>query len=184
MKRLFDIVAAAGGLVLLSPLLLVLVVLIRRDSPGPAVFAQPRVGRDRRVFICRKLRTMREGTAHVPTHEAPQAQITRIGRFLRRTKLDELPQLWNVLVGEMSFVGPRPCLPSQELLVAERDRRGVYALRPGITGLAQIEGIDMSDPIRLAARDADYLATRSFVGDLAILMRTFVGQGGGDRTRE
>lgn len=103
--------------------------------------------------------------------------------MLRRTKLDELPQLWNVLWGEMSLVGPRPCLPTQELLVEERRARGVLALRPGITGLAQVDGIDMSDPVRLARRDADYLQSASFAGDILLLFKTFLGRGGGDRVR-
>jgi O-antigen biosynthesis protein WbqP len=184
LKRLCDFLGALLGLVVAGPAILLLVVLIRRESEGPGIFVQERVGRGRRLFRCYKLRTMRRGTPNVPTHEAAAAEITRIGRFLRRTKLDELPQLWNVLKGEMSFVGPRPCLPSQTELIEERDRRGVYALRPGITGLAQIKDIDMSQPQRLAQADADYLARRSLRLDLEILWRTvFSGAGSGDRVR-
>ncbi|MDN2566848.1 sugar transferase [Aquibium sp. A9E412] len=175
MKRAFDLVAAAAGLALAAPLIAVLVLLVRLESPGPGLFVQTRVGRAGRPFRCRKLRTMRAGTAAVPTHEAPADAVTRLGRMLRRSKLDELPQLWNVLVGEMSFVGPRPSLTSQGVLIAERRRRGVLALRPGITGLAQVHGIDMSDPRRLAEVDARYLAERSLALDLRILAATLFG---------
>lgn len=178
---LFRIVACAG-LVLVAPVIGLLAIAIRRDSEGPAIFVQARVGRDGVVFGCRKLRTMRQGTSNVPTHMADAGQITRLGGFLRRTKLDELPQLWNIVRGEMSFVGPRPCLPSQVELVEERRRRGVLALLPGITGPAQVAGIDMSDPVRLAEKDAEYLRDASLLYDLRLIWRTVVkGQGRGDR---
>jgi O-antigen biosynthesis protein WbqP len=182
MKRLIDIAGAAVGLVLLSPFLAAGILAVRRTSTGPGIFVQRRVGRNGMPFRCYKLRTMYADTPSVPTHEATAAQVTPIGRFLRRWKLDELPQLWNVLKGEMSLVGPRPCLPEQVELVEERRRLGVMALRPGITGLAQARGIDMSDPVRLAAVDAEYLENRSFGLDLAILLRTvFGGEANGDR---
>jgi len=124
------------------------------------------------------------GTASVPTHEVSASRITPIGRFLRRTKLDELPQLWNVVKGEMSLVGPRPCLPDQTALVEARQRWGVAALRPGITGLAQLRGIDMADPARLAEIDAEYLASASLPADLEILIGTVLsGEARGDRAR-
>src|SRR5690606_33878575 len=134
----------AIGLVVLSPLILAAMAAIRCTSPGPGIFSQERIGRNGRIFCCHKLRSMYADTASVPTHHVSADRITGVGRFLRRSKLDELPQLWNVLKGEISIVGPRPCLPSQEALVAERRRLGVLALRPGITGLAQVRGIDMS----------------------------------------
>lgn len=177
MKRLFDILAAACGLVVLWPVILVAGLLVRRESEGPAIFAQARVGREARVFTCYKLRTMRKDTAHVPTHMAAASAVTPLGEKLRRWKLDELPQLWNVVTGEMSLVGPRPCLPTQTELIAERQRRGVLAVRPGITGLAQVQNIDMSDPVRLAIVDADYVATQSFVGDLKLILATVTGRG-------
>ncbi|MFN3868500.1 MAG: sugar transferase [Hyphomicrobiaceae bacterium] len=184
-KRAFDITAAAFGLVVALPVMAALIWLIRRDSDGDAIFSQVRVGRDARPFVCYKLRTMRAGTADAPTHEVAAAQITRIGRVLRATKLDELPQLYNVLIGDMSLVGPRPCLPSQTLLVAERSARGVLRVRPGITGLAQIRDIDMSDPHRLAEVDAEYCRDQSFLGDLRILFATFAGRGiNADRIRD
>ncbi len=141
------------------------------------------MGRHGQPFTCYKLRTMRQGTANVATHEMSSSAVTSLGESLRRYKLDELPQLWNVLRGDMSFVGPRPCLPVQREVIAEREKRGVLALRPGITGLAQVNDIDMSTPVRLAEADAEYLATRSFVGDLVLILRTVTGSGQGDRVR-
>src|SRR5262245_54406303 len=124
MKRAFDVVVALVGLAVLWPALLAAMLAIRMESPGPTIFAQPRVGRGRRLFTGYKLRTMHEGTRHLPSHEVGAAALTSIGRSLRRTKLDELPQLFNVLRGDMSLVGPRPCLPSQEELIEARSREG------------------------------------------------------------
>jgi O-antigen biosynthesis protein WbqP len=111
------------------------------------------------------------------------SSVTKIGRFLRATKLDEIPQLWNVVRGEMAFVGPRPCLPSQTELVQEREIRGVYGIIPGITGLGQVRGIDMSEPLRLAEIDAEYLQTRSLALDLRLAWQTVRGGGSGDRVK-
>lgn len=183
MKRLFDIVAATFALISLAPLIAVAILVVRWTSPGPGIFRQVRVGRKGRPFRCYKLRTMFSGSPSVPTHEATASLITPAGQFLRRTKIDELPQLWNVLKGEMSFVGPRPCLPSQDRLVSERRSLGVLELRPGITGLAQVRGVDMSDPVRLAQIDAEYLQTVTFLGDLLIILKTVSGRGRGDRIR-
>lgn len=177
LKRALDIVAATGGLVAASPILLAVGALIRLESPGPAIFAQARVGRDGREFTCYKLRTMRAETDNVPTHMVGASSITRIGGFLRKSKLDEVPQLVNVLRGEMSLVGPRPCLPSQDQLIAERRGRGVLDVRPGITGLAQINDIDMSDPVRLARVDAHYVRRQRLALDLRIVWRTVAGRG-------
>src|SRR5690606_22830348 len=110
------------------------------------------------VFVCYKLRTMAPGTPDRGTHEVSVAAVTPLGRFLRKMKLDELPQLWNVLVGEMSLVGPRPCLTSQGAVIAARRARGVYAVRPGVTGPAQVLGVDMSTPEQLAEIDASWVA--------------------------
>lgn len=123
---------------------------------------------------------MKASTPDVASHEVGFAQITRTGAWLRRFKIDELPQIWNVLIGDMSFVGPRPCLPNQLLLIEERQQRDVFNLRPGITGIAQIAGIDMSTPIALAERDADYLAPWSLTKDCIILWHTLNGAGSGD----
>lgn len=181
MKRLLDIVFSICGLVVGVPVMLVCALLIRLDSPGHPLFAQIRVGRNGKLFVCYKLRTMRAGTPNVATHEASRASVTRIGQVLRKTKIDELPQLWNVLVGEMSLVGPRPCLPSQIELIEARRARGVLALRPGITGIAQVAGVDMSDPERLAVLDARYVGDHSLATYFTLLFRTVFGAGQGDR---
>ncbi|MCG8601805.1 MAG: sugar transferase [Verrucomicrobiales bacterium] len=173
MSHLFQRIVAAGLLIPGAPLIGLLVLWVRFDSPGGAIFSQPRVGKGKREFRCLKLRTMKTGTAQRGTHEVSRSAVTRAGKIMRASKLDELPQLWNILRGEMNFVGPRPCLPSQEELIQERDARGVYSVLPGITGLAQVSGIDMSDPVRLADCDAEYLRQRSFWFDLKLLMRTF-----------
>ncbi|WP_334177039.1 sugar transferase [Pseudoxanthobacter sp.] len=183
LKRAFDFLAALAGLVVLAPVFIVLIVLIRRDSPGPALFIQTRVGRHEKPFPCYKLRSMKIGTPNRASHEVGASAITPIGAFLRRTKLDELPQLWNVLTGDMSLVGPRPCLPAQQELIAARRARGVFDLRPGITGLAQIRDIDMSVPERLARVDGEYAANHSFAADLRIILATVRGSGQGDAAR-
>lgn len=183
MRRLIDIICSLIGLVAGAPLLLLLLVIGWFDTRSP-LFCQERVGRHQRPFTLVKFRTMRVGTAQVATHEAPVAAITRFGGFLRRTKLDELPQLWNVLWGQMSLVGPRPCLPSQTELIAEREARGVFAARPGITGLAQIKEIDMSTPELLAETDAEMLASLRLRSYFRYIVVTVVGGGQGDRVRE
>ncbi len=182
-KRLFDLAFALALLPVAIPVLAVAAVAVVLDSPGPAFFRQERVGRHRRAFTLIKIRTMSAGTRQAASHEVGAAQITRVGAFLRKTKIDELPQIFSVLLGHMSFVGPRPCLPVQEELVEERSKRGVYAVRPGITGPAQIAGIDMSTPVRLAETDAAYVADRSFFGDLELILRTALGGGSGDAAR-
>lgn len=183
MIRAFDVLLAACGLLLLAPLLLLLGALGYLDTGSP-LFRQLRVGRGQQPFVLVKFRTMRPGTASVATHLADANAVTPYGRFLRRTKLDELPQLWNVLKGEMSLVGPRPCLPSQTELVAERAARGVFDARPGITGLAQIQGIDMSTPKLLAETDARMLQNLSLRAYWRYLLLTLAGAGRGDRIRE
>lgn len=182
-KRLIDVCAALAGLVLAAPVMLACMAAIRLTSRGPAILRQTRIGRNEQPFVCLKLRTMQWGTPDAPTHQTGAQAVTPLGRHLRRLKLDEIPQLWNVVRGEMSLVGPRPCLPSQTELIEERRRLGVYALRPGITGVAQVAGIDMSDPYRLAAVDARYLAERSTATDLRLIWLTFWGAGRGDRVR-
>lgn len=172
-KRAFDLAIGAVMLAATSPIVLVAMLAIRATSPGPAIFSQIRVGRDGALFSCRKLRTMRRDTPSLPTHEAPANSVTVVGKVLRATKIDELPQLWNVLRGEMSLVGPRPCLPTQTELIERRKRLGVLAAPPGITGLAQIKGIDMSDPRSCAETDAAYVRAASIGLDLRILLGTF-----------
>lgn len=181
MKRGFDLAAASVGLLILAPLVIACAILIRFSSKGPVLFRQPRVGKNERVFTCYKLRTMLTNTAHVPTHQMVSSAVTPIGRHLRRLKLDELPQLWNVLKGEMSFVGPRPCLPTQQELIAARRRLGLTKLLPGITGVSQVAGIDMSDPERLATSDARYVDAMSLRTDVSLIWQAIAGKGRGDR---
>lgn len=180
MKRLFDCLAAGLALVLLSPVLAAIALGVRRSSPGPAIFAQQRVGRGERVFTCYKFRTMALAAPEGASHEVGEAWVTPLGRRLRRHKLDELPQLWNVVKGDMSLVGPRPCLPSQRELIEARRAAGVFAVRPGITGSAQLAGIDMSRPQQLAEADRLYVERRSFWLDIALLLATLRGKGAGD----
>jgi len=182
MIRILDFFLVAIGLVLLSPLILLVMILGWFDTRSP-LFRQERVGRGQNSFVLVKFRTMRPDTASVASHLADVSSITPLSHFLRRTKLDELPQLWNVLKGEMSLVGPRPCLFNQQELIAEREQRGVYKARPGITGLAQIQGIDMSTPELLAKTDAQMLKTLSFRNYFRYIFLTILGKGSGDRVR-
>jgi len=178
--RLLDVMFSALALLLGSPLLLVLCLLGWWDT-GLPLFRQTRVGRGKELFTLIKLRTMNPGTASVATHLASTSDVTGLGHFLRRTKLDELPQLWNVLRGDMSLVGPRPCLPGQVELINERARRGVFDARPGITGLAQVKGIDMSDPVRLAKVDEAMVRHLTVKSYFKLLILTIMGKGAGDR---
>lgn len=180
MKRVIDLFLSSLGILLTWPVMLAVAIAIKCTSDGPAIFVQERVGRHEINFKCLKFRTMATGSPNVGSHAASSDWITPLGKFLRRTKLDELPQLINVLFGQMSLVGPRPCLPSQGELIAERRRRGVFSVRPGITGAAQVAGIDMSQPGRLAKADADYIENANFIGDLRLLIKTVLGAGGGD----
>lgn len=182
MIRLFDIVFSLLGLIFGLPVLVLVFVLGLFDTGAP-IFRQQRVGRHQRPFMLVKFRTMTRDTASVASHLASASAITRFGRFLRRTKLDELPQLWNVLWGQMSLVGPRPCLFSQTELISEREARGVYAHRPGITGLAQISDIDMSTPQLLAITDARMLAGLTLRRYFQYIFMTLLGRGAGDRIR-
>ncbi|WP_275099287.1 sugar transferase [Sedimenticola hydrogenitrophicus] len=182
MLRALDVLFSALGLLVALPLLLLLFVLGLLDTGSP-LFRQVRVGRYQQPFTLVKFRTMRPDTASVATHLADASAVTPFGSFLRRTKLDELPQLWNVLKGEMSLVGPRPCLFSQRELIAERAARGVFEARPGITGLAQVNGIDMSTPVMLAETDADMLASLTLSAYVRYLVLTVLGKGAGDRIR-
>lgn len=180
--RFFDFVLALLGLVLGLPALLCILLLGWWDTGSP-LFVQERVGRHRKVFRLVKFRTMKIGTASVATHMADASAITPFGQFLRRTKLDELPQLWNVLKGEMSLVGPRPCLFSQTELIEQRDKRGVFGVRPGITGLAQINEIDMSTPELLAKTDEQMVRDLNLGKYFSFIVQTVLGKGSGDRVK-
>lgn len=183
MTRLFDVVLSSVGLVISLPVLLLLL-LLGWWSTGSPLFRQTRVGRNQQPFTLIKLRTMHPDTESVATHLANPAAVTPMGALLRRTKLDELPQLWNVLKGEMSLVGPRPCLFSQTELIEERAARGVFAVRPGITGLAQINKIDMSTPKLLAQTDAQMLQELGLITYFSYIIQTISGAGRGDRMRQ
>lgn len=183
MTRVFDVVISLAGLILGSPILFLLWVLGWLDTKSP-LFRQERVGRHQKPFTLVKFRTMRPDTVSVATHLANPSAVTPLGAFLRRTKLDELPQLWNVLKGEMSLVGPRPCLFNQTELIEERSSRGVFAARPGITGLAQINAIDMSTPKLLAETDAQMLKGLGVAAYFTYIIKTVTGAGWGDRIRQ
>ncbi len=177
-KRLFDLVASAAALLVLSPLLLGIALWVKLDSRGPVFFRQKRVGRDKNHFEILKYRSMYVDTpADMPTHLLlnADAMITRSGRFLRRSSLDELPQLINIFLGQMSFVGPRPALWNQYDLIAERDKYSANALVPGLTGWAQVNGRDEL-PIPVKAKyDGEYVAMLGFWTDIRILFATFFG---------
>lgn len=183
MIRLFDIALSSLGLLLFSPLLTFLSIIGVIDTGSP-FFRQKRVGRHLKHFTLIKFRTMKQGTPSVATHLANSASVTPFGKFLRTTKLDELPQLFNVLKGDMSLVGPRPCLPVQEELIEARMKLGVYEVRPGITGLAQIEGVDMSTPNKLADIDLKMITSSSLRQYLFCILQTVFGKGRGDRLRK
>ena len=183
MLRLLDFVFAVLGLVVASPLLIILTIAGWFDTGSP-LFRQTRVGRHKKPFVLVKFRTMKPETAHVASHLADASAVTPLGRFLRRTKLDELPQLWNVLKGEMSLVGPRPCLFNQQELIDAREQLGVFAARPGITGLAQVNEIDMSTPELLAQTDARMLSSLGIRNYFAYILMTVTGKGSGDRISE
>lgn len=182
MTRLFDLILSLAGLIVGSPVLALLWVIGWFDTRAP-LFHQERVGRYQKPFILVKFRTMRPDTASVATHLADASAVTPLGKFMRRTKLDELPQLWNVLKGEMSLVGPRPCLFNQTDLITERASRGVFDARPGITGLAQTQGIDMSTPALLAETDATMLSEMSISAYFGYILKTVTGSGSGDRIK-
>ena len=188
-KRALDFILSLGGIVCLSWLLLGLAVAIKLDSPGPVFFKQKRVGIHKTHFEIYKFRTMRADTPHdMPTHllADPDRYITRVGRFLRKTSLDELPQLWNILKGDMAVIGPRPALWNQYDLLEERDKYGANDVRPGLTGLAQIHGRDELEIPEKARLDGEYVADITLLGDLkcffgtigAVVRRDGVVEGG------
>jgi len=174
MKRLFDLFLALTAVCIFAIPLLVVAVLVKVTSPGPVLYWSDRVGRRNRIFRMPKFRSMRLGTPAVATHllSDPASHLTPIGSFLRRSSLDELPQLWSILVGDMSFVGPRPALFNQDDLIALRTKAGVHELQPGLTGWAQINGRDELPIPQKVALDAEYLRQQSFWFDLRIIWLT------------
>jgi lipopolysaccharide/colanic/teichoic acid biosynthesis glycosyltransferase len=182
MIRVLDFFFALLGLVVGFPILVILYLIGLFDTGSP-LFFQQRVGRHQKPFTLVKFRTMKVDTASVATHLASASAITPFGAFLRKTKLDELPQLWNVLKGEMSLVGPRPGLFNQQELIDARSALGVYNVRPGITGLAQVNKIDMSTPQLLAETDAKMIATLTLSDYFKYIFMTIAGKGSGDRIK-
>lgn len=172
-KRAVDIGCAGLGLLLLSPLLLVIAILILMTDPGSIIFVQERVGRDGRTFRFFKFRSMPVGTRNIAKDQLGQVRLTWFGRLLRRSNLDELPQLFNILRGDMSVVGPRPSLPSQQELIALRRDNGALACRPGLTGWAQVNAYDGMPLTEKARHDGDYAAAISLRQDVRIIVRTF-----------
>jgi O-antigen biosynthesis protein WbqP len=176
MKKIFDFLLACVALCILLLPITIVAILVKLTSTGPVVYWSDRVGRNNRIFRMPKFRTMRVGTPAVATHllPDPKSVLTPIGSFLRKSSLDELPQLWSILCGDMSFVGPRPALFNQQDLIALRTQYGVEKISPGLTGWAQINGRDelpIPDKVRL---DVEYLQKRSFILDMKIIFLTFI----------
>lgn len=183
MIRLFDFIFSLFGILVLWPFGLIVYILGLFDTGSP-VFKQQRVGKNKKPFTLLKFRTMSVNTKSVATHLANRSSVTKLGAFLRKSKLDELPQLINVLKGDMSLVGPRPNLFNQKELIEERDKRNVYNSLPGITGLAQINEIDMSTPRRLAEVDAEMLDNLTMKKYFQYILATVGGKGSGDRIKK
>ncbi len=180
MIRIFDFVFSFLGLLFLWPVLIIICVVGYFDTGSP-IFKQVRVGKKQEPFTLVKFRTMPVNTQSVATHLVGADSVTRLGSFLRKTKLDELPQLINVVKGDMSLVGPRPCLFNQKELIEEREARGVFDVLPGVTGLAQVNEIDMSTPKKLAEWDQKMIQTMSLKNYFAYIIQTATGKGAGDR---
>lgn len=176
-KRIIDLLVSFCGLVILSPVFLILVLAIKIDDPGPVLFTQKRLGQNKRYFKLHKFRSMKMCTPHdVPTHmlENPEQYITKVGKFLRKSSLDELPQIWDIFIGNMSIIGPRPGLWNQDLLTAERDKYDANDVTPGLTGLAQISGRDeLEIPVK-AKLDGEYAQKVSFGMDVKLFFGTIV----------
>ena len=176
MKRCFDLISSLIGIILFSPILLLLALIIKVTSPGPILFKQRRMGKDNEEFMIYKFRTMRIDTPNVATHllKNPEQYITPIGNFMRKTSLDELPQLFNILKGEMSIVGPRPALYNQYDLIDMRTKVNVHTVKPGLTGLAQVSGRDELELDKKVYFDELYLNKQSFFYDLKLIFLTAV----------
>ena len=182
MIRVLDFFAAFFGLLLLWPIFLLVLILGLVDTGSP-IFVQTRIGKNQKPFNLIKFRTMKANTESLASHLVSQASITKLGLFLRKTKIDELPQLINVIKGEMSLVGPRPNLFNQKDLIKERDALGVYNVLPGITGLAQIQNIDMSTPERLAKVDKEMIDKMNIKSYFFYILKTVTGTGMGDAVK-
>ncbi len=174
MKRIFDLISSLVGIIVLSPIILIVAIVVKITSPGPILFSQRRIGKDNKEFKIYKFRTMKIDTPNLPTHllEKPEQWITPVGKFLRKTSLDELPQLWNILNGEMSVVGPRPALYNQKDLITLRTEKEIHKLVPGLTGWAQVNGRDELPIPKKVQLDEEYLKKKSFFFDIKIIFMT------------
>lgn len=182
MNRFFDIILSLIVLIVSSPLLVLIMIILFIEIRSP-LFFQKRVGKHMKTFTLIKFRTMKVNAPSIGTHNISNSYITKTGKFLRKVKLDELPQLINVLKGDMSLVGPRPCLPNQEDVVRERNDQNVFEVRPGITGLSQISDIDMSTPKVLAKTDRLMIDSFNIKTYFHLLFLTALGKGSGDRVK-
>ena len=175
-KRAIDMVLAFIGGIVLLPVFLIVSVAIYIDDPGPVLFKQNRIGKHKEIFVLHKFRSMKLKTPDIPTHllTDPDQYITRVGKIIRKFSLDELPQIYDILIGKMSIIGPRPALWNQDDLIEERDKYGANDVRPGLTGLAQVNGRDkvsIEEKVRL---DSEYVNTRNLILDIKIFLKTFV----------
>ena len=175
MKRFFDLTVSILAVIFLSPLFLAVSLMILLTDGAPVLFKQERVGKDNKLFVVYKFRTMQNGTGDIATANLTDAneKITKTGKFLRLTSIDELPQLFNIINGTMSLVGPRPLIPAEKEIRELRAKYGVYSVRPGITGYAQINGRDNIDDETKAKLDKEYIEKQSFMFDLEIIFKTF-----------
>ncbi len=183
MIRMFDLLIALIGIIILMPLMILISLILYLENKSP-FFLQKRIGKNLKYFTLIKFRTMSKGTKDCATHLVDPSRITNLGAFLRKTKLDEIPQLWNVLKGEMSFVGPRPCLPIQKELIKFRKELNVHLSLPGITGLAQVRGIDMSKPLLLAKTEHKMIKELNLINYFFFIFITLTGNGFGDRVKK
>lgn len=175
-KRIFDIVLALVGMIVLLPLLAVVALAIKIEDSGPAFFKQERIGKDKSHFFLYKFRSMKTDTPDVPTHllSNPEQYISRVGKFIRKTSIDELPQMWNIFIGDMSIIGPRPALWNQYDLIEERDKYEANSVRPGLTGWAQINGRDELEISEKAKLDGEYIKNLSFRFDCKCFFGTIL----------
>ena len=180
MIRFFDILISVNAFIIFFPLFLILTIIGWIDTGAP-ILVQIRVGKSQKKFRIFKFRTMKTDTAFVPSHLVNKNALTKVGRITRKLKFDELPQFINVMFGDMSIVGPRPCLPNQNILISKRQKLNVYDVRPGITGLAQIKGVDMSNPSLLSKLDAELVKSMNLKTYFKIIALTIIGRGFGDR---
>lgn len=176
-KRMLDVILSFGGLLILSPIFLILSIWIVIDNPGPILFTQKRIGKNKQYFKLHKFRSMKMSTPHdIPTHmlDNPDQYITRVGHLMRKSSIDELPQVWDIFIGNMSVIGPRPALWNQDVLVAERDKYGANDVKPGLTGWAQINGRDELEIPDKARLDGEYVKKISFLFDLKCFIGTII----------